>query len=113
LRSLDSETGKVVWTNDDSETLGLIEQPGRGLVSTPGFRSGCIAVAGPESLIIQGQTRMNVIAVSTKNGELLWQKKKITNNPNAIFLDDQAGRARRRSRQPARGHRSCHRFGAR
>ncbi|MHC4226700.1 MAG: outer membrane protein assembly factor BamB family protein [Planctomycetota bacterium] len=90
LRSLDSETGKVVWTNDDSETLGLIEQPGRGLVSTPGFRSGCIAVAGPESLIIQGQTRMNVIAVSTKNGELLWQKKKITNNPNAIFLDDQA-----------------------
>ncbi|MHC4327709.1 MAG: outer membrane protein assembly factor BamB family protein, partial [Planctomycetota bacterium] len=90
LHSLDSETGKVVWTNDDSETLGLIEQPGRGLVSTPGFRSGCIAVAGPESLIIQGQTRMNVIAVSTKNGELLWQKKKITNNPNAIFLDDQA-----------------------
>ncbi|MHC4433521.1 MAG: outer membrane protein assembly factor BamB family protein, partial [Planctomycetota bacterium] len=33
---------------------------------------------------------MNVIAVSPKNGELLWQKKKITNNPNAIFLGDQA-----------------------
>ncbi|MHC4353247.1 MAG: PQQ-binding-like beta-propeller repeat protein [Planctomycetota bacterium] len=33
---------------------------------------------------------MNVIALSPKNGELLWQKKKFTNNPNAIFLDDQA-----------------------
>ncbi len=90
LRSLNTETGDTEWTNSSYETLNLIEQPGRGLVSTPGFRSGCIAVAGPDSLIIQGQTRMNVIAVSTKNGELLWQKKKFTNNPNAIFLDDQA-----------------------
>ncbi len=90
LRSLNNQTGKTEWTNSSYATLNLIEQPGRGLVSTPGFRSACIAVAGPESLIIQGQTRMNVIAVSTKNGELLWQKKKITNNPNAIFLGDQA-----------------------
>ena len=85
LRSLNTETGDTVWTNSSYQTLNLIEQPGRGLTSTPGFRSACIAVAGPEALIIQGQTRMNVIAVSPKNGELLWQKKKITNNPNAIF----------------------------
>ena len=90
LRSLNTETGKTEWTNSSYQTLNLIEQPGRGLTSTPGFRSACIAVAGPEALIIQGQTRMNVIAVSTKNGELLWQKRKITNNPNAIFLGDQA-----------------------
>ncbi|MHC4404354.1 MAG: PQQ-binding-like beta-propeller repeat protein, partial [Planctomycetota bacterium] len=90
LRSLNSDTGEVLWTNRDSEVLGLIEQPGRGLVSTPGFRSVCIAVATPESLIIQGQTRMNVIAVSTGNGELLWQKKKISNNPNVIFVDGRA-----------------------
>ena len=90
LCSLNSKTGDTEWTNSSYETLNLIEQPGRGLTSTPGFRSACIAVAGPESVIIQGQTRMNVIAVSSKNGELLWQKKKITNNPNAIFLDDRA-----------------------
>ncbi|UCF16274.1 MAG: PQQ-binding-like beta-propeller repeat protein, partial [Phycisphaerales bacterium] len=89
LRSLNTETGKTEWTNSSYQTLNLIEQPGRGLTSTPGFRSACMAVAGPESIIIQGQTRMNVIAVSAKNGELLWQKKKITNNPNAIFLGDQ------------------------
>jgi outer membrane protein assembly factor BamB len=49
-----------------------------------------MAVATPEALIIQGQTRMNVVAVDTKNGKLLWQKKKISNNPNVIFLDGHA-----------------------
>ena len=53
-----------MWTNDDPEVLGLIEAPGEGLVSTPGFRSACLAVATPEALILQGQTRMNVVAVS-------------------------------------------------
>ncbi|MCH7559251.1 MAG: PQQ-binding-like beta-propeller repeat protein, partial [Planctomycetes bacterium] len=87
LRGLDSKTGKILWTNSDPEVLRLIEEPGRGLISTPGFRSVCMAVATPEALIIQGQTRMNVVAVSTKNGKWLWQKKKISNNPNVIFLD--------------------------
>ncbi|MFQ6131027.1 MAG: PQQ-binding-like beta-propeller repeat protein [Armatimonadota bacterium] len=87
LRCLNAGTGKTLWTNSDPDVLGLIEAPGRGLVSTPGFRSACMAVATPKALIIQGQTRMNVVAVSTENGELLWQKKKISNNPNAIFVD--------------------------
>ena len=88
LAASDALTGSVLWTNDDRETLGLIEQPGQGLTSTPGFRSACLAVATPQALILQGQTRMNVVAVSTSNGEQLWTKKKVTNNPNAIFVDD-------------------------
>jgi len=87
LRALDSTTGEVVWTNDDAAVLSLIERPGQGLRSTPGFRTACMNVATPEALVIQGQTRMNVIGVSTDNGQLLWQKKKITNNPNAIYVD--------------------------
>lgn len=87
LRGLDLATGKVVWTNQDAEVLGLIEQPGRELTSTPGFRSCCLSVATPKALIVQGQTRMNVVAVSTHDGSLLWQKKKVTNNPNAIYVD--------------------------
>lgn len=87
LRCLDSRTGKILWTNANSEALGLIEAPGRKLISTPGFRSSCIAVATPQALIIQGQTRMNVAAISTEDGRLLWQKKKISNNPNVIVLD--------------------------
>ncbi|MFH1924000.1 MAG: PQQ-binding-like beta-propeller repeat protein, partial [Planctomycetota bacterium] len=60
---------------------------GRGLTSTPGFRSCALAVATPEALVVQGQTRMNVVALSTNDGSLLWTKKKVTNNPNAISID--------------------------
>jgi outer membrane protein assembly factor BamB len=89
LCAADARTGDVVWTNNQKDTLGLIEQPGQGLTSTPGFRSACLAVATPQALILQGQTRMNVVAVSTSDGRQLWTKKKVTNNPNAIFVDDQ------------------------
>ncbi len=88
LRAADARTGDIVWQNDNKETLALIEQPGQGLTSTPGFRSACLAVATPQALILQGQTRMNVVAVSTSNGKQLWTKKKVTNNPNAIYVDD-------------------------
>ena len=89
LRALDRMTGEVKWTNADSRTLDLIERPGQGLTSTPGFRTASISVATPKALVIQGQTRMNVIGVSPEDGQLLWSKQKITNNPNAIYLDDQ------------------------
>jgi outer membrane protein assembly factor BamB len=87
LRCLDAATGDVVWTNAESAVLERIEEPGRGLTSTPGFRSCCIAVATPEALVVQGQTRMNVVALSAKDGSLLWTKKKVTNNPNVISVD--------------------------
>ena len=88
LCAADALTGNILWTNDNQETLSLIEQPGEGLTSTPGFRSACLAVATPHALIIQGQTRMNVVAVSTSDGQQLWTKQKVTNNPNAIYVDD-------------------------
>ena len=88
LRCLEAASGQVVWTNNDPRTLGLIEVPGRGLTSTPGFRTACMTVATPRALVIQGQTRMNVVAVAADSGSFLWTKKKITNNPNAIYLDD-------------------------
>ncbi|MHC4400868.1 MAG: outer membrane protein assembly factor BamB family protein, partial [Planctomycetota bacterium] len=87
FRSLSAATGKVVWTNNDTRVLELVEEPGRGLTSTPGFRSCCLAVATPEALVVQGQTRMNVVALSAADGSMLWTKKKITNNPNAIYVD--------------------------
>jgi len=88
LRSLLTKSGRVCWTQNEPQTLQLIEEPGKGLSSTPGFRTASMSVATPEALIIQGQTRMNVIAVATNDGSLLWTKKKITNNPNAIFVDE-------------------------
>ena len=87
LRCLNLKSGEILWTNDDEKTLGLIEEPGKGLTSTPGFRTACLAVHTPDAIIIQGQTRMNVVAISTADGYQLWTKKKVTNNPNAIYVD--------------------------
>ena len=87
LRCRDLKSGNVIWTNYDQRTLELIEELGKGLTSTPGFRSACMAVHTPEAVVIQGQTRQNVVAVSTSDGSRLWTKSKVTNNPNAIFVD--------------------------
>ena len=87
FRCLDAATGQILWTNDDAKVLELVEEPGKGLTSTPGFRTACMAVLTPKALIVQGQTRMNVTALSTEDGSFLWTRKKITNNPNAIFVD--------------------------
>jgi outer membrane protein assembly factor BamB len=88
LRALSQETGEVLWTNSDRQVRELIAEPGKGLTSTPGFKTMCLLVATPKALVIQGQTRMNVVAVSTENGYVLWTKRKITNNPNAVYVDD-------------------------
>jgi len=87
LACLDAGTGAVVWTNDAPEVRELIEQPGRGLGSTPGFRTTCCAVYTPKGLFYQAQTRQNVVAVSVDDGRLMWHRKKTTNNPNVIYLD--------------------------
>ncbi len=87
VRCLDAESGKVRWTNDDPEVRRLAEEPGRGLGSTPGFRSCCFSLYTPKALFFEAQTRMNVVAVSLEDGRLLWHRKKTTNNPNMIYLD--------------------------
>ena len=87
ILALDLATGEPAWTNADNEVRDLIEEKGQGLSSTPGFRTMTMCLATPDALIFQGQTRQNVIALSTRNGYMLWQKEKTTNNPNAIYVD--------------------------
>jgi outer membrane protein assembly factor BamB len=87
LRAISEKDGEIVWTNSDKQLRNLIGEPGKGLTSTPGFKTMCLVVATPDALIIQGQTRQNVVAVSTKDGYVLWTKRKITNNPNAVFIN--------------------------
>jgi outer membrane protein assembly factor BamB len=84
---LDASSGAVVWRNTDSEVIRLIEQPGKGLQSTPGFRTTCYSLYTPEVILYQAQTRMNVVAVSSADGRLLWTRKKTTNNPNMLYVD--------------------------
>lgn len=84
---LDTATGKAAWINEDPETRALIEEKGKGLSSTPGFRSCAIGLYTPEVLVYQGQTQQNVVALSTSDGKLLWHRPKTSSNPNAIYLD--------------------------
>jgi len=87
LGCLDAETGEVVWLNDDAETRRLINEPGRGLTSTPGFKTTCYCVYTPAALFYEAQTQMNLVAVSKDDGSLLWHREKTTSNPNVIFTD--------------------------
>ncbi|MFV2068115.1 MAG: PQQ-binding-like beta-propeller repeat protein, partial [Pirellulales bacterium] len=84
---LDASSGDLIWSNNDEYVRGLIEEEGRGLGSTPGFRSSNYTLYTPEALVFEAQTRMNVVAVAPKTGKLLWQKRKTTNNPNPIYVD--------------------------
>jgi outer membrane protein assembly factor BamB len=86
---LDACTGNLIWTNSDARLRELIETPGSGLGSTPGFRSMCYALYTPEALFFEAQTRMYVVAVSLEDGHLLWYRKKTTNNPNMLYLNGQ------------------------
>ncbi|MHC4642029.1 MAG: class I SAM-dependent methyltransferase, partial [Planctomycetota bacterium] len=63
---IDALSGKVKWRNNDSKVIRLIEQPGKGLRSTPGFRTTCYSLYTPDAIYFQAQTRMNVVAISSK-----------------------------------------------
>jgi len=84
---LDATDGKPIWTNNDPQVRQLIEQPGEGLSSTPGFRSACYTLFTPQALCFEGQTRMNVVALSVTDGKLLWHQPKTTSNPNMVYAD--------------------------
>ncbi len=85
---LELDSGEVVWKNDSERTRELIEEPGRGLISTPGFRSTCYCLYTPKALFYEAQTRMNIVAISKDDGSLIWHRKKTSNNPNMLYLED-------------------------
>jgi len=84
---LDALSGQVIWQNQDPEVVRLIEEAGKGLQSTPGFRTTCYCLYTPDVIFFQAQTRMNVVAISSRDGKLLWTRKKTTNNPNMLYAD--------------------------
>ena len=90
IACLDAATGKLKWENADPAVRELIEEPGKGLTSTPGFRTACLAVFTPRALLYQGQTQMKVVALSTQDGSLLWHRDKTINNPNILYVDGRA-----------------------
>ncbi len=84
---LDAATGGLKWENTEANALELITEPGEGLQGHQGFRSNCISLYTPEAVIFEVTNRMNVIALSTRDGKLLWHRKKSTQRPNQIYVD--------------------------
>ena len=84
---LDAESGSLEWTNEDPDTLKLIEEPAKRLSSTPGFRSTSFVLATPKALVFEAQKRQHMVTLSTETGKKLWHKTKVTNNPNPILVD--------------------------
>lgn len=87
LGCLDAATGKMLWVNEDPAMRQLINEPGQGLTSTPGFKTTCYCVYTPLGLFFEAQTQMNLVAVSKEDGHVLWSRKKTTSNPNIIYKD--------------------------
>jgi outer membrane protein assembly factor BamB len=84
---LNKKTGDVVWVNEDPQVRALVEESGRGLGSTPGFRSSTFCLYTPDVLLFEAQTNQNVVALSTEDGHFLWSRQKTTNNPNMLYAD--------------------------
>ncbi len=87
--ALDVKSGAPRWENRDASVTTLIEESGRGLSSTPGFRTMNFCLYTPEALVFQAQTRMNVVALSPATGKLLWHRPKTSSNPNALYVGEQ------------------------
>ena len=87
IGSLNTRTGKLLWKNSDPKIRELVEEPGRGLVSTPGWRTTCFSLFTPKALFFEAQTRMNVVAVSITDGSYMWHRKKTSNHPNMLYVD--------------------------
>jgi len=84
---LDAATGGLKWENTEANVVELIAEPGEGLQGHQGFRSDCISLYTPEVVIFEVTNRMNVIALATGDGKLLWHRKKSTQRPNQIYVD--------------------------
>ncbi|KPL10708.1 hypothetical protein AMJ85_05340 [candidate division BRC1 bacterium SM23_51] len=84
---VDAKTGDLLWTNDDPRTREMVQEEARGLRSTPGFRTEPFSLYTPDVLLLAPQTNMYVVAVSTEDGRLLWHRRKVTNNPNMLYVD--------------------------
>ncbi|MCX8035530.1 MAG: PQQ-binding-like beta-propeller repeat protein [Candidatus Sumerlaeia bacterium] len=82
-----AQTGHLLWTNDDPRVRELVQEEGRGLTSTPGFRTEPFSLFTPKAICYAPQTNQHVVAISTEDGRLLWHRKKTTSNPNLLYAD--------------------------
>ena len=75
LAALDTKTGIVAWKNEETELLDAIGPHGKAQHWMLGFASTAYMKASDDALYFAGPQRPRLVAVSTKDGKLLWQHK--------------------------------------
>ena len=74
LGCLDALEGKVVWRNSDADLLTAIGPHGRAQNPQEGFSTTAYMKSSDKAVFFAGPQRPNLLAASTKDGRLLWQK---------------------------------------
>ncbi len=74
LGCLDAKSGKVVWKSSDPKMLKAIGDHARAQYPLAGFSTSSYVKCSEDALFFAGPTRKNLVAVSAKDGKLLWQR---------------------------------------
>ena len=75
LGCLNAKTGKVVWKTEDKKVLDAIGGHQRAQFPLAGFSTSSFMKCSDDALFFAGPTRSNLVAVSAKDGKLLWQRE--------------------------------------
>lgn len=73
LGCLDAKTGKTVWKTDDRAVLDAIGEHHPAQFPATGFATSAYAKCSDDAIYFAGPTRTKLVAVSAKDGKLLWQ----------------------------------------
>jgi len=70
---LDAEKGEVIWKTSDPETLAAIGRRRPAQRAVWGFASTALAKCSDDAIYFAGPQQERLVAVSTRDGKLLWQ----------------------------------------
>jgi len=73
LGCLSTKTGATVWKTDDAAVLDAIGEHHPAQFPATGFATSAYAKCSDDAIYFAGPTRTKLVAVSTKDGKLLWQ----------------------------------------
>ncbi|MHC4556904.1 MAG: outer membrane protein assembly factor BamB family protein [Planctomycetota bacterium] len=73
LGCLDAKTGKLIWKTKDAEVVGAIAQQRPAQRAVWGFASTAFAKCSEDAIYFAGPKQTKLVAISTRDGSLLWQ----------------------------------------
>ena len=75
LGALDHETGSPLWKNESADLLKAIGPNGRAQHYVTGYATTAYVKCNDDYLFFAGPQRSNLVAASTKDGSLVWDKR--------------------------------------